>query len=159
MPGEPLFFEDISVGAVWQSEFRTVAAEDVITFANLTGDRHPVHLDPEFARTTPFRRCIAHGLLGLSLVGGLSAEAVPTRTIAFLGMREWHFRAPIYIGDAVRLQSRVLSKELQRLGRRGVVVSEVKIVNQDGRIVQEGVTQTLIETRSALRFGGSAEAA
>ena len=43
-----------------------VTAEDVSAFADLAGDRNPVHLDPAFARTTPFRRCIAHGLLGLS---------------------------------------------------------------------------------------------
>jgi acyl dehydratase len=131
----------------------------VLAFADLTGDRNPVHLDPEFARTTPFRRCIAHGLLGLSLVGGLTAVTAPTRMIAFLGLREWHFRAPIYIGDAIRVESRVREKELQGRGRRGLVVSEIRIVNQDGRVVQEGVTANLIEARGVQRAAGPAEAA
>jgi acyl dehydratase len=159
MPGERRFFEEVDVGAECTSEPRTVTAQDVLAFADLTGDRNPVHLDPAFARSTPFRRCIAHGLLGLSLVGGMTDEASPTRTIAFLGLREWHFRAPIYIGDAIRVRSRVLEKELQGRGRRGVVVSRVQILNQDDRVVQEGVTATLIETRSVMRSGGSAEAA
>ena len=91
-------------------------------FADLTGDRNPVHLDPEFARATPFRRCIAHGLLGLSLAGDLTTAATPKRTVAFLGLREWYFRAPVYIGDAIRATSRVTEKELQGRGRRGMVV-------------------------------------
>jgi 3-hydroxybutyryl-CoA dehydratase len=151
MPGEPLCFEELDVGAEWTSEPRTITDADVRAFADLTDDRNPVHLDPEFAKTTPFRRCIAHGLYGLALIGGMTRTAPPTRTIAFLGLREWHFRAPIYIGDAIRVRSKVLEKELQGRGRRGVVVSLVQIVNQDGRVVQEGVTSTLIETRLAAR--------
>ena len=150
MPGESLFFEDLEVGAEWTSEARVVTAGDVTGFAELTGDRNPIHLDPEFARTTPFRRPIAHGLLGLALAGGLTTVATPTRPVAFLGLREWHFRAPIYPGDSIRVTSRVLEKELQGRGRRGQVVWRVQVLNQDARVVQEGVTVTLVEaTRDA----------
>jgi acyl dehydratase len=150
MCDELMSFEELEVGAEWTSEPRVVTAEDVAMFADLTGDRNPVHLDPEFARNTPFRRCIAHGLLGLSLAGGLTTLAVPTRTVAFLGLREWHFRAPVYIGDAIRVTNRVLEKELQGRGRRGTIVWQVQVTNQDGRVVQEGVTVTLVEaTRGA----------
>jgi acyl dehydratase len=159
MPGEPLCFEELEVGLECTSAPRTITAQDVLAFAELTGDRNPVHLDPEFARTTPFRRCIAHGLFGLALVGGMTADAPPRRTIAFLGLREWHFRAPIYIGDSIRVRSRVLERELQGRGRRGLVVSQVQLINQDDRVVQEGVTATLIETRSGVRLGNPAEAA
>jgi acyl dehydratase len=152
MTDEKLSFEQLDVGAEWTSVERVVAAEDVAAFADLTGDFNPVHLDPEFARTTPFRRCIAHGLLGLSLAGGLTTTAVETRTVAFLGLREWHFRAPIYPGDAIRVTSRVLEKELQGRGRRGTVVWRVTVTNQDGRVVQEGVTVTLVEAAGAERL-------
>lgn len=151
MPGELLYFEDLELGAEWTSEARTVTADDVRAFAELTGDKNPIHLDPVFARSTPFRRCIAHGLYGLALIGGMTADAPRTRTIALLGIREWTFRAPVYIGDTIRVRSRVLEKELQGRGRRGIVVSRVEIINQDGRVVQEGVTSTLIETRTANR--------
>ena len=145
MTGEFLFFEQLDVGAEWTSGERVVTTGAVTAFADLTGDRNPVHMDPEFARTTPFRRPIAHGLLGLSLAGGLTTQATPTRTVAFLGLREWHFRAPIFPGDAIRVTSRVLEKELQGRGRRGTVVWQVRVLNQDGRVVQEGVTVTLVE--------------
>jgi acyl dehydratase len=159
MSGEPLYFEDLEPGRECTSAARTITAQDVFAFAELTGDRNPVHLDPDFARATPFRRCIAHGLFGLALIGGMTTDAPPTRRIALLEVREWHFRAPIYIGDSIRVRTCVLQRELQGRGRRGLVVSQVQIINQDNRVVQEGVTATLIETRAAGRLGSSAEAA
>jgi 3-hydroxybutyryl-CoA dehydratase len=140
-----LYFEDLEEGREWESDGRVVTAADVAAFADLTGDRSPIHLDPEFARRTPFRRCIAHGLLGLSLAGGLTAAATPARTVAFVGLREWHFRAPVYVGDVVRTRSRVLRRELRGRGRRGAVVWRVQLVNQHGQVVQEGITETLVE--------------
>src|SRR3954470_16993423 len=105
---EHLSFDDLEAGRCWESAGRTVSEADIASFAELTGDRSPVHLDPEFARTTPFRRCIAHGLLGLSLGGGLCLGSPPVRTVAFLGIREWHFRAPVYPGDTLRARIQVL---------------------------------------------------
>jgi 3-hydroxybutyryl-CoA dehydratase len=156
MSGEPLYFDDLPLGGEWTSEPRPVTATDVTTFADLTGDRNPVHLDPEYARTTPFRRCIAHGLLGVAFAGGLGWTTPRARTLAFLELREWHFRAPIYPGDAVRVRSRVEEKQLQGRGRRGMVVWKVVMLNQDDRVVQEGTITTLVE---AAKVGGSAEAA
>lgn len=141
------YFEQVEVGQQWVSPERIVSQADVLTFADLTGDRNPIHTDPEFALTTPFRRCIAHGLLGLSLASGLSVQAPPMRTLAFLGILEWHFRAPIFPGDVLRVRSRVLEKEGRSRGRRGVITWEIHVLNQDGRVVQEGVTRTLVESR------------
>jgi 3-hydroxybutyryl-CoA dehydratase len=149
MSDEPLYFDDLAPGKEWTSEPRIVTAADVLAFADLTGDRNPVHIDPEFARTTPFRRCIAHGLLGLAIVGGLGWKTPRAHTIAFLELREWHFRAPIFPDDAIRIRSRVLEKQLQGRGRRGMVVWEVVVLNQDDRVVQEGITVTLVETARA----------
>lgn len=145
MADEPLYFDQMAVGGEWLSEPRLVTGEDVRQFAGITGDRNPIHLDPEFARSTPFRRCIAHGLLGVGIAGGLGWTTPRAHTLAFLELREWHFRAPIYFGDTVRIRVRVRDKQLQGRGRRGVVVWEVTMLNQDDRVVQEGVTTTLVE--------------
>jgi 3-hydroxybutyryl-CoA dehydratase len=147
---EPLYFDELEVGQEWVSGGRTVTEADIAAFADLTGDRSPIHLDPNFARATPFRRCIAHELLGLSMGGGLSLGAPRVRTAAFLGLREWHFRAPVYLGDTIRVRTSVLEKELQGRGRRGKVVWRVQFLNQSDRIVQEGITLTLVETASGV---------
>lgn len=148
MPGAALYFEEVEVDQEWLSGERIVSPEDILTFAGLTGDRQAIHIDPEFARTTPFRRCIAHGLLGLSLASGLSIHSPPMRTVAFLGLREWHFRAPVFADDMLRVRSRVLSKDGRSRGRRGVITWEIQVLNQHSRIVQEGVSLTLVEGRT-----------
>ena len=149
----PLSFDDLEVSQEWESDGREVTQADIAAFADLTGDRSPVHVDPHYARKTLFRRCIAHGLLGLSLSSGLSLSAPAVRTVAFLGLREWHFRAPVYPGDTIRTRVCVLEKERQGRGRRGTVVWRVQVLNQSGRVVQEGVTLTLVETATTQTNG------
>ena len=65
-----LFFDDVAVGQQWTSLGRTVTEADIVNFAGLSGDLNPIHMDHEFARSTPFRRPIAHGLLVLAIGAG-----------------------------------------------------------------------------------------
>jgi acyl dehydratase len=144
-----LYLDDVEVGQEWESLGRTVTETDIVNFAGLSGDFNPIHLDHEFARTTPFRRPIAHGLLVLSLGSGLGLYSPPMRTLAFLALREWHFKEPVFIGDTLRLRSKIVEKEVRGRGRRGIITWHRLIVNQEGRVVQEGISQTLVEGRAA----------
>jgi acyl dehydratase len=144
-----LYFDDVAVGQEWESVGRTVTEADIVNFAGLSGDFNPIHLDHEFARSTPFRRPIAHGLLVLAIASGLGVNAPPMRTLAFLSIRDWQLKGPIYIGDTLRVRSKVLEKELRGRGRRGIITWQRTIVNQEGKVVQEGVTVTLVEGRAA----------
>jgi acyl dehydratase len=94
-----LYFEDVEVGQKWESLGRTITQADLVNFAGLSGDFNPIHIDHDFAATTPFRQPIAHGLLILSIASGLGLYAPPMRTLAFLELREWHMREPVFIGD------------------------------------------------------------
>ena len=58
-----LYFDDVAVGQDWESLGRTMTETDVVNFAGLSGDFNPIHMDHEFAKTTPFRRPIVHGML------------------------------------------------------------------------------------------------
>src|SRR5262249_49518108 len=98
---------------------------------------------------------IAHGLLVFSIGSGLGVNTPPMRTLAWLEIREWHFRGPIFIGDTIRVRSSVTAKEPRSRGRRGIVTWQRQIANQEGKVVQEGVTLTLDEGRAAQR--GDAE--
>src|SRR5947209_2399240 len=106
-----LFFDDVAVGQEWVSLGRTVTEADIVAFAGLSGDYNPIHMDHEFAKTTPFRRPVAHGLLIWSISSGLGSYAPPVRTLAFLGVRDWQFKGPVFVGDTIRLRSKVLEKE------------------------------------------------
>jgi acyl dehydratase len=146
-----LFFDDVEVDQEWESPARTVTETDIVNFAGLSGDFGAIHIDQEFARTTPFRKTIAHGLLGFAIGTGLGMYAPPMRTLAFLEIRQWHFRAPLFAGDTVRLRTRVVEKEVRARGRRAVIAWKRTLVNQDNKVVQEGITVTLVQGRAADR--------
>ena len=153
MPFTPqhLYLDDVEVGQEWESLARTVTETDIVNFAGVSGDFNPIHIDHEFARTTPFRRPIAHGLLVLSLCSGLSLYSPPMRTLAFLTLREWQFKEPVFIGDTIRLRTRIMEKEVRGRGRRGVITWHRQAINQEGKVVQEGITQTMVEGRGPRR--------
>ncbi len=146
---EILGFTDLVVGDEWESPARTVTEADVSHFAALTGDFNPLHVDHEAAKKTPFRRPIAHGLLGLSFAAGLTSYSPKVDTMAFLGILEWKFHKPIFFGDTIHVRTKIIALEPKANGRRGVVTWHRQIVNQSGDVVQEGMTQTLVRTKSA----------
>jgi 3-hydroxybutyryl-CoA dehydratase len=142
-----LYFDDVDVGQEWESGGRTVTEADIVNFAGLSGDFNPIHLDHEYAKTTAFRRPIAHGLLVMAIGSGLGINFPPMRTLAILSMKEVHFREPVFIGDTIRIHVKVVEKEERGRGRRGVVTWQRQIVNQDNKLVQEGISVTLVEGR------------
>lgn len=154
-----LFFDDVAVGQHWVSLGRTVTEADIVNFAGLSGDFNPIHIDHEFARTTPYRRPIAHGLLVFAIGSGLGVNAPPMRTIAVLSIGDWHFRGPVFTGDTVRVRSEVVAREPRSRGRRGVLTWQRQVINQENKVVQEGVTLTLVEGRAGLRGAEGAAAA
>jgi acyl dehydratase len=146
-----LYFDDVDVGQEWLSPGRTVTEADIVNFAGLSGDYNPIHMDHEFAKTTPFRRPIAHGMLVIAIGSGLGTTNPPMRTIAFLELREWRFLEAVFPGDTIRVRTKVLSKELRGRGKRGEIVWQRTLVNQEDRVVQEGTSATLVECRPMKR--------
>lgn len=142
----PLFFEDIEVGKKWVSPRRTVTEADVISFATMTGDFNPLHVDYDFASKSHYRQPIAHGLLGISWVAGLGSYFPSVSTLAFVAVRNWEFLRPLYFGDTVFVETTCIESE--RSGRRtGRVSWNRKLINQREQVVQEGVFETLVAVR------------
>jgi acyl dehydratase len=143
----PLFYEDIEVAQIWVSPRRTVTEADVISFATMTGDFNPLHVDYDFASRSHYRQPIAHGLLGLSWVAGLGSYFPSVNTLAFVAVRNWEFMRPLYFGDTVYVETTCISKE--PTGRRtGKIVWNRKLWNQRGEIVQQGIFETLVAIKS-----------
>jgi 3-hydroxybutyryl-CoA dehydratase len=73
------------------------------------------------------------------------------RTLAFTTVTEWHFREPVFIGDTIQVQSKVMAIEPRSRGRRAAISWQRQVLNQQRKIVQEGVVITLVEGRATLR--------
>ena len=142
----------MSVGDVWESEFREISAEDVSDFAALTGDEDPLHTDP--TKPSPFGKPVAHGLLGLSVLAGLGTNHPLAATRAFVSIEQWNFSAPVFFGDRVKVRNEIV--ELEPHGRRAFRVRWLrKLINETGRVVQEGYFITLVATRTPNAKKGS----
>ena len=142
------YWDEIEVGEEYESPGRTVTEADIVLFAGLSGDYNVLHTDAEFMKGSIFGERIAHGLLGLSIQSGLLTRAMaPWATIAFGGLR-WKFKAPIKIGDTVRVRARVVTKK-ETKADRGLVTLERTVVNQRGEVVQQGETDLIVERRPA----------
>jgi acyl dehydratase len=149
-----LYFDDLEIGQEWISSGRTITEADIVNFAGFSGDFNPIHVDHEFAKTTPFRRPIAHGFAVFSIGSGLGVMTPPLRTIALLRVIQWNFLLPVFAGDTIRIKSRVLEKTLRGRGRRGEVVWYRGLLNQDDKIVQEGQIVLLVEARPRVKEEG-----
>ena len=101
-----MIWEPPAVGsrATWT---RTFNAADVEAFATITGDRNPLHFDPDFAARTRVERLVVQGGLTTGLFNALVAERLPGPGSVFLH-QEWDYPAPVYIGDTVTAEAEVI---------------------------------------------------
>ena len=131
---EKVYFEDYEVGETFVSPGRTITETDIVMFAALTGDWHPIHTNVEYAAKTMFGQRIAHGMLGLALGSALILRLgphvfPPKMFLAFYGMDKVRFTAPIMIGDTIRCEGReAVMKEKDPSS--GVITYEASIKNQ-----------------------------
>ena len=126
------YYEELKVGDRREFSGLTITETHVVNFAGVTGDHFGLHMDAEYAKTTPFKQRIAHGLLVLSCGAGL-LPLLPGRMQAFLGMDEVRFRAPVFLGDTIHPVMEVLEKSDKDPG--GVVTLAETILNQREEIV------------------------
>jgi 3-hydroxybutyryl-CoA dehydratase len=99
LPLQMLFFEDLALG-MRETLRKTVDAADVVGFAEVTGDRNPIHLSEHFAAKTPFGTRIAHGLYTASLISAVLGTRLPGPGAIYIS-QTLNFRAPVKIGDTV----------------------------------------------------------
>jgi acyl dehydratase len=118
---------------------KTIEQTDIQAFAEVTGDRNPIHLDDDFAKTTRFGRRIAHGMLTASLISSVLANELPGEGSVYLG-QTLQFVAPVFPGDEVT--ARVTVKEVRE--DKPVVKLETICVNQRNEIVIRGEATVLV---------------
>ena len=120
-------------------EALTICTDDSIrSFSESTGDKNPIHLDESFARTTPFKKRIAHGMWTGGLISSLIAGDLPGKGSIYLG-QNLTFLRPVYIADEITVTVEIIDMD----DRTDVLKLNCKAVNQDGVLVVHGVAEVL----------------
>jgi 3-hydroxybutyryl-CoA dehydratase len=138
-------FEEIEVGMQASVE-NTVADSDIRSFATVSGDHNPVHLDEDFARTTPFGERISHGMLTASYISAVFGTHLPGPGAIYV-TQTLNFRRPVRIGDVIR--TTVTVAEIFPPKRR--VRFECQCRNGEGKVVLEGEAMLMIPERGTAR--------
>jgi 3-hydroxybutyryl-CoA dehydratase len=134
-------FEDLEVGMAAEYT-REVTQAGIGAFAELSGDVNPLHLDDDFARTTMFKGCIAHGILIASYISTVIGTKLPGPGCIYV-TQELKFRAPVRPGD--RVTARVTVAELIPEKRR-VRLETICAVGE--RVVIDGEALVIVPSRA-----------
>ncbi len=127
-----MYFEDFEVGQVFFSDETIITRDDIARFAGLTGDLNKLHIDNEFAQSKGFEGIIAHGLLTLSIALGLwhSLELTNGTIVAFAGLNNVSFKAPVFPGRRLSLRSEVLAKRESKSNPNvGLVTLKMRVLD------------------------------
>ena len=141
-------YQDLRPGMAFRSPGRTITEADIVAFAGMTGDYSELHTSDVYARASQFGRRVAHGMLGLAFAHGLmwprTGELRET-AIAFLGISDWKFVGPIFIGDTIFVDYRIAElRDSKSKPTQAIATFDVELVNQDGQVVQRGRKALLV---------------
>jgi acyl dehydratase len=147
MPGR--HYEDFRPGEVIEHPLRrTVTEADNVLFCSLTMNTQPLHLDEEAARQGPFGQRVVNGLLTLALSVGLSVRETTEGTlVANLAYDKVEHPKPVFHGDTLAVQTRVLAKRGTSKPERGLVELEHTVRNQRGEVVCSYTRKVLVKVR------------
>ncbi|MFL6468265.1 MAG: MaoC family dehydratase, partial [Pyrinomonadaceae bacterium] len=129
---------EVAIGDTF-TKTRTVTDELIRTFADLSGDHNPIHLDEQFAANTRFGRRIAHGMLSGAFISAVLGYEFRERKIVYLS-QSMKFTNPVYIGDTVTTTATV--KNIRQ--EKGIVTLETTVTKQDGSVAVTGQAMVMI---------------
>lgn len=129
---------DLHIGDTFSTK-RLVTDELIRKFADVSGDRNPIHLDEEFAKTTRFGKRIAHGMLSGALISAVLGNEFKDRKIVYLS-QSMKFTAPVFIDDTVTATATISNIREDR----GIVTLETICTNQNGETLVKGEAAVMI---------------
>ena len=142
MTRQAYHFEDLQLGM--EATFQRVVTEtDIVAFAEVTGDKNPVHLDRAYAEKTMFKGPIAHGMLTASYISAVFGMELPGPGAIYVS-QTLNFRAPVRIGDKVVAKVKVAELIAAKKRARFDCACTVK-----GKVVLEGEAILMVPSRPA----------
>ena len=136
------FIEDLAVG-MESSLSKTVSADDIVAFANVSGDMNPVHLDADYAAKTMFKERIAHGMLSAAYISAVFGMQMPGPGAIYMS-QTLAFKAPVKIGDTVVTTVKVVEVIAEKKRARFECVCAV-----NGKPVVTGEAMLMVPSRGA----------
>lgn len=127
-----LAYADIKIGDE-ASLSRTITEAHIVSFAGLTGDFNPVHVDAEYAQQSMFGERICHGMLMAGLISTVLGMQLPGSNAIYLG-QDLKFTAPVKIGDTVTVTAKVTEKR----DDKRIIKLRTTVSNQKGELVVDG---------------------
>ena len=148
---EERWWNSFSVGDRYRTESITVSETHVVTWAGLTGDWVPLHVDAEYAASTEFGERIAHGPLTLALALGLATRTgiFGTCVLAWLGLDDMRLPLPVRFGDTIHAELSVRECRPTSKPGRGLVVLEYTVRNQRDETVMTFASSFLLRMATA----------
>ena len=141
------YFEDFALGETFTIPAKTLGDGHFASFAEMTGDAHPIHYDDAYVKKTRFGKRVTHGLLVTAMTAlGASplSSLVEDSMVAFLEQSS-RFLKPVFIGDTIAPELEV--SELIPKTETGIVRLTSRVTNQRGELVLEGMHAYLIKKR------------
>jgi 3-hydroxybutyryl-CoA dehydratase len=142
MTNKITYFEDLAVGQE-ASLSKTVSDADIVGFAELSGDKNPVHLDAAYAATTMFKERIAHGMLSAAYISAVFGMKLPGPGAIYIS-QTLNFKAPVKIGDTVVTTVKVIELNPEKKRAKFETVCAV-----GGKPVLQGEAQLMVPARPA----------
>lgn len=143
------YYEDFEVGDIYEHRpGRTITQTDNTWFTLLTMNKHPLHFDLDYAKSSEFEKPLVNSALTLAIVSGMSVSDVSQKTIANLGWNDVKLTAPVFAGDTIYAETEVLSKrESKSRPNAGIVTVKTTGKKADGTVFMTFERTMLIPKR------------
>jgi len=139
---EPVKWDDYEVGQS-ASFTKIVTEEDVMKFAEITGDFNPIHVNPEYAKTQMFGKQVAHGALSSGIISAVLGTKLFGPGVLY-GGQTVKFIKPVFFGDEVTAIATVKEKFTKKEGKLKFIICDTVVKNQNGDVVTSGEGTILV---------------
>ncbi|GAB6190123.1 MaoC family dehydratase [Marinitoga arctica] len=132
-------YEEIKLNQTYEVK-RRITAKMVETFAEITGDKNPVHLDEEYVSKTIFKKRIAHGILSVGLISAVLGMEFPGPGTIYM-KQDSKFLKPIYLDEEITIK--IVVKE--KIEEKSRLVLTTQIIKEDGKLAVDGEALVLFK--------------
>ena len=143
----PFTYDTVELHQMSTTHGRTITDTDITFYMMLTGGWHPVHCDREFMKKAGLGAVRAQGSFGIAVSLGSHLESSvlegSDEFVRAMGVEKWEYLRPLVSGDTFHLEVEIVGKDLQENGRDYVISREIRMINQNGDMLQRGIAQSM----------------